>query len=126
MWGDAYDPDNIRDIASTVDYDELFRNFESYKGEPIHFEYGLVYQTLYQENREDPTTGDYYQMDVSNNTQSYEGDIGAGWFGDERLLENDLIELWGVAEELISYETVQGDTRTIPRITMTDFEIREA
>jgi hypothetical protein len=125
VWGDAYDPDNIRDIASTVDYDELFRNFESYKGEPIHFEYGLVYQTLYQENREDPTTGDYYQMDVSNNTQSYEGDIGAGWFGDERLLENDYIELWGVAEELISYETVQGDTRTIPRITMTDFEIRE-
>jgi hypothetical protein len=125
VWGDPYDPDNIRDLASTVDYDELFRNFESYKGEAIHFEYGSVYQTLYQENREDPTTGDYYQIDVSNNTQSYEGDIGAGWFGDERLLENDFIELWGVAEELISYETVQGDTRTIPRLTMTDFEIRE-
>jgi hypothetical protein len=125
VWGDPYDPDNIRDLASTVDYDELFRDFESYQGEAVHFEFGAVYQTIYPENREDPTAGDYYQIQVSNNTQSYEGDIAADWYGDERLLENDYIELWGVAEELTSYETVQGDTRTIPRITMTDFEIRE-
>lgn len=125
VWGDPYDPDNIRDIASTLDYDELFRNFESYQGEAVHFKFGGIYQTIYPENREDPTAGDYYQMSVTNDRQAYEGDIAADWYGDERLLENDIIELWGVTEELLSYETVQGDTRTIPRITMTDFEIRE-
>lgn len=125
VWGDPYDPDNIRDLASTVDYDELFRNFEEYQGEAVHFEFGRIYQSIYPENEEYPTAGDYYQLQVSNDAESFQGDIAADWYRDQRLLENDSIELWGVAEQLFSYETVDGNTRTIPRITMTDVVIRE-
>lgn len=42
----------------------------------------------------------------------------------ERVLEDDVTELWGVVEQLYSDGTVEGDTRTIPRLTMTDYELR--
>jgi len=123
-WAEKYKRSNIRDNATSPAYDEFFRNFEAFQGEQIHFLYGDVYQTLYDQ-ADSPPQYDYYQIYVTNNEQEYEGDIAADWYGDERLIEEDIIELWGVAENLYSYETVEGDTRTIPRITLVDYELRE-
>lgn len=122
-WADKYRPSNIRDNATSPPYDEFFRSFESYEGEQIHFLYGDIYQTLFNQG-DSPPQYDHYQLDVTNNEDEYEGDIAAWWYGDERLLEGDLIELWGVAERLYEYETVQGDVRTIPIITLVDYDLR--
>jgi hypothetical protein len=79
----------------------------------------------------DSDGGDEAEADADADAGDDDGardDDGAGevWrYGDDRLLEEDIIELWGVAEELLSYETVQGNTRTIPRLTLTDYNLRE-
>lgn len=114
-----YDAKTVRESATDVAYDTLFRKIEQYEKESVHFEYGLVYQTIY----EDGYT--YLQLDVTNDSNEWEGDVAATYWGDDRLLENDFIELWAVVEGLHEYETVKGDTRTIPLLTIVDYELRE-
>lgn len=112
-----YSAQTVRKNAETVSYDELFRNIDQYKGEAVYFEFGQIYQTIY----EDDYT--YIQMDVANNDDEWEGDVAATYWGDERLLEDDLIELWAVAEKLYEYETTAGDVRTIPLLTLVTYDL---
>ena len=115
----VYDEQYIRNNASEVAYETLFRNFERYAGEPVHYPYGLIYQVMY--NVEEGT--DYLQLYVSTNSRDWQGDIAAYWSGDTRLLEDDRIELWGVPERLYTYETVEGNERTIPLLTIVAVEV---
>lgn len=77
-WGGACA--SARGSPQSPSYDDFSGNFESYEGEAVHFEYGAVYQTLY-----DPGPGllsyDCYQMCVTNNEQQYEGEIAVDWCG---------------------------------------------
>lgn len=117
-----YTESYVHEHAINPDYDTFFRNFESYEGDAIRFVRAYVYQAQYAQDEE----GHYYQMEVSNDPDGqYEGDIGVVWYGDERLLEDDIIEFWGIAERLFDYETVRGDTRTIPLLTLVDYDLRE-
>lgn len=117
---DPYDPQTARKNARDPSYDDFFRNFESYQGEPIRFEWGYIYQSIYEDNY------DYYQLEVSQTEQELEGDIAVVWYGNERYLEDDILNpLVGVAEELMTYETVQGNERTIPRIELVYAELFE-
>lgn len=115
----GYDADEVRSTAETVGYETLFRNIEEYIGEAVYFEFGQIYQAIY----EDEYT--YLQLYVANNDDEWEGDIAAAYYGDERILENDQMELWGVAEDLYEYETVNGNVRTIPFLTLVDYELYE-
>lgn len=114
-----YDAKTVRESATDVAYDTLFREIEQYKKESVHFEYGQIYQAMY----EDDYT--YLQLYVTNESNEWEGDVAATYWGDERLLQNDVLELWAVVEDLHEYETVKGDTRTIPLITIADYELYE-
>lgn len=116
-----YDVRRTKKSAVSPSYDEFFRNFESeYQGQSTHFQYAQVYQVIY---RDDEQPWDHIQMNVTNTrTEGWQGDIAAWWDGDRRLLEDDMIEVWGVAEDLYTYETVQGDERTIPYLAIVDFE----
>lgn len=115
----VYDKQYARANASEVPYETLFRNFDEYEGEPVHYPYGSIYQVMY--DVEEGT--DYLQLYVSTNSREWEGDIAAYWSGDTRLLEDDRIELWGVPERLYTYETVEGNERTIPLLTIVDVEL---
>jgi len=114
-----YDPAKIRARATPLDYDTIFRNIDEYRYRAVYYEYGLVTQTIYSDGV------DQIHLSVSNNSREWEGDLFAAWFGDERLLEEDLIELWGVVEGLYEYETVRGDVRTVPLLTLVDYELLE-
>lgn len=115
---DPYDPEIARENAISPTYDELFRNINQYKGDPVRFGWAQVYQVLYGDEY------DHIQMYVSNNDQEFEGDVAAEWYGDQRILEDDRFQpVVGVAERLYEYETVQGDTRTIPLLTLVDYEL---
>lgn len=117
--GPAYDPAYAREHAVTPSRTELFRNVERYEGDPVHFEYGQVYQVVH----DDPEPGtDFLLIYVANNRESWEGDVAAHWTGEERLARDDLIELWGVVERLYTYTTDRGNERTIPLLTLVDFE----
>ncbi|MCW8172329.1 hypothetical protein D8S78_06415 [Natrialba swarupiae] len=54
----------------------------------------------------------------------WDDDILIWWEGD-RFLEDDIVEVWGRFEGLITYETVLGDERTIPELVAADIEIVE-
>ena len=38
-------------------------------------------------------------------------------YDEPRVLEEDIVEIWGDLEELFTYEAVLGDTRSVPQIT---------
>jgi len=119
---DPYTIEYVTENAQSPAYDTLFRQFDDYEGEPVHFAFGYVYQSIYNSDG----GADYHQVEVTNDQSAgYQGDIAMLWDGDTRLLEGDVIELWGIAEDLYEYETVQGDVRTIPRITLVEFELIE-
>jgi len=117
--GPSRDPETVRENAQSVSWEDLFRNFEDHQDKAIYFEYAQIYQAIYEENYM------YFQANVANNEEQFEGDVALTWYGDERLLEDDYLEVWGVAVELITYETVQGNERTIPLLELIDFELRE-
>lgn len=115
----SYSADDVREEARAVEYDELFRNFEEYQDAAVYFQYAQVYQTVYEDNYT------YTQINVSNDDQSWSGDIAAWYYGDRRVLEEDFMEFWGVVERLYEYETVDGGVRTIPGVTLVDYALRD-
>ncbi len=94
-------------------YEDLARNPQSYDGKPVKL-YGEVVQVTEQ--------GDDVSLRVNVTEGSY------GWedtvyidytrksANESRILENDLITLWGSSEGTISYETVLGNNLTIPHV----------
>jgi len=115
----GYDVETVKQNAEAVDYDTLFRNIESYEGEPVYYRYAEVYQTIYDDSY------DYLQMNVSTTAEEWQGDVAAYWLGEGRLLEDDYMQLWAVVGGLHEYETVQGNTRTIPLLLIADYELRD-
>lgn len=111
-----YDPEKIREEAEYIAYDELFRNIEYYEGEAIHFPGAEVDQAFHG-------AVDEYRIYVGRTPEDGSNDVYAQYDGRGRLIEGDQIELWGVVEGTITYETVLGEERTIPLITLVDFEM---
>lgn len=111
-----YDPEQVRENSEYIPYKELFRNIESNQGKAIYFPGGEVAQV----SEEDDV--DVYRIYVGETPEDGSNDVYALYYGDGRLLEEDQIELWGVVEGTETYETVMGDERTIPKITLVDYE----
>lgn len=114
-----FTPGYAQEYAASPPADDFFREFEGYVAQPVHFQYGDIYQTIYEYEGNE---FDYLQLYFSNGG-TYERDMAALWYGDERLLEDDEIELWGVGLQLWTYETTQGNERTIPMIELVDYEL---
>lgn len=114
-----YDAKTVRESATDVAYDTLFRKIEQYKKESVHFEHGQIYQAMYGNDYT------YLQLYVTNDSNEWEGDVAATYWGDNRLPRNNAFELWAVVEDLHEYDRVNGDTRTIPLITIVDYELYE-
>lgn len=112
--GTSYNPEQIRENAEYIEYRNLLRDVESYVGEPIHYPWGEVVQSISDSNQYRINVGEYPGFDSN--------DLFVDYSGDERLVEDDQIQLWGVVEGSVTYETVMGDERTIPRITLVDYE----
>ena len=96
--------------ASTVSYDELFRNNERYVGTIVHYR-GKVEQVV--EGRRD----DSYELRVNVTEGDYfwEDTVYLNYSG-QRLLENDIIEFVGEVKGLKTYGAVFGQQITIPEI----------
>lgn len=110
---------DVRAQAEAIPYDKLFRNIDEYRDDAVYYEYASVYQVIYGDE------SDYLRMNVSTTDEVWQGDIAAWHFGDERILEDDRMEVWGVIYGLYEYETTQGNTRTTPAIYLADYDRRE-
>lgn len=110
----------IKQEATTVEYDELFRNNEKYIGTTIHFK-GQILQT--QE-----ILTDNYILRVATKKSSignyFEDVIFVNYKG-KRLLEDDIIEVWGKVKGLKSYTAVLGNEVTIPEVNTLHVELSQ-
>jgi len=91
-----------------VKYDDLLRNPDKYKGERIYIKSEIVQKISNQEFHVMITKGSYGIYD--DRTWLYFESI------DISLIEDDIIEVWGLGGGNQSYETVMGAEVTIPLV----------
>lgn len=108
------DPKAYKDSCETISYSELARNPQSYVDKNIKI-YGQIIQV--QEDGDDLTLrvatkdsgyGDYYD-DVVMVAYTYSP-------GESRLLEDDMVYVYGPYYGTYTYETVMGNDVTVPAI----------
>lgn len=104
--------DEIKNHAQSVSYDDLFRYNERYMGDIVYYRGEIV--------QSQNSWGDTYVLRVatkkSDYFNSYIGDIIWVDYTGTRLLESDIIDVWGRVQGLKSYEAILGNEVTIPQI----------
>lgn len=109
--------EDIKNSAIPISYDELMRNSNTYIGEVV-YKRGEILQV--SERRSDkyvlrvatqPSTYGYYEDIV---WVEHEGD---------RLLEGDIIDVWGKSKGLETYDALLGNQVTIPKIDSIHVEL---
>lgn len=103
-------------------YEELARNPLDYKGEAINL-YGEVIQVMENGNEVQ------LRVNITQNEYSWEDPVYVAYTRkdekENRILEDDMIQIWGVSNGTINYETVMGNNLTVPFIEAAYIEIEE-
>lgn len=114
---------SIEEIKKTsiqdLSYDELMRDNEDYIGETVYYQ-GEVAQV-------NNIASDEYVLRVNVTKGEYgmwENDVWINYQG-ERILKEDIIDLWGKIEGIKKYTTVLGSTRSIPELNALHLEVVE-
>lgn len=115
--GQDLDPEEIKSNAERIPYDDLLRNGDQYKGQAVHFPQAKIVQVLGSEEE-----GFQFRINVTETQYVWEDDVLIRWSGD-RFVTDDIIEVWGRSNGLISYEAVLGNERTIPDVTAVDITL---
>ena len=130
------DPETVKkefiDSCETVDYSTLARNPDNYKGDHLKYT-GQVIQVLDSKSVFNKTTTLRVNVTAEDNQFAEGGKLWKDTIicavtipeGGDRILENDVIDLYGVCEGLYTYETVLGNNESIPRIDIEYYTIHE-
>ena len=102
-------PEEAVNQSITVEYEELYRNAEKYKGEIINIT-GEVIQVIPYTN-----TDRYYQLRVAT-SEWYSDIVLIEKYSGETLMDGDQVEIYGEYNGLYSYEAVFGQSVTVPSI----------
>lgn len=110
----------IKQEALNVTYDTLFRNNERYIGKTIYFK-GQIVQI------QEISTNNYILRVATKESSfgSYFEDVIFVNYEGKRLLEDDIIEIWGKVEGLKSYTAVLGNEVTIPEMKALHTELSQ-
>ncbi len=113
--------EEIKRNTLTISYDELMRNNELYTGKIVYYR-GRVLQVS-----EVYVNGDEYILRVATKhdryLDSYYDDVIWVNYRGHRLLEDDIIIVWGRVEGRKTYESVMGGYITIPEVTALYLEL---
>ncbi len=107
-------------LCSLKTYNQIARNPEKVKGEYIKVS-GKVIQVI--EN------GDYVDLrvNITKGEYGYSDTIYVKYKrktkDEDRILENDMVSIWGISDGLYTYQTVMKDYRTIPLVQAEYIEI---
>lgn len=107
----------MKNSVSPISYDELMRNSDNYVGE-------IVYKRAEILQVSERST-DKYVLRVATKWSEYgyyEDIIWVECEGD-RLLEGDIIDVWGESKGLETYDAVLGNQVTIPKIDSVHVEL---
>jgi len=100
-------PEYFKTSCINVSYDELLRYPEKYEGARIHVK-GEIMQDIFLGYLIQITKGSYGIWDDITHLL---------WIKDEpKIIEDDIIEIWGYGAGLYSYTTVMGAEKTVPSI----------
>jgi len=100
---------------NTLSYSALARNTESYVRAIVHYK-GKVIQVIESGSRI------VLRVNVTQSEYGWDDTVWVNYSG-PRVLEDDIIEVWGRVEGRRTYETVLGANVTIPELTALILEI---
>lgn len=107
--------DEVKENATTIEYDELYRNISEYEGDAV------VYENLRIIGAPSNTdTKKYILMFNSDDGWNDPRTFWGVWDGDP-FRENDVVKIWGVVEGLKTYTSLGGEN-TVPEIDIIDME----
>ena len=109
----------IKSKAKTVSYDALARNTESYQGSIVYYR-GEVVQV-----QESSGSRAALRVNVTHDGRWWSDTVWVNYSG-ERLLDDDIIDLWGTVTGRRTYRAVLGNSITIPEIDALLVERRAA
>jgi len=99
-------PQEIKAQAVDIAYDPLYRNIETHTGKIVHLMGKVVQVSI--------VGGDRYNLRLAMDGE-YDQIVWVTYRGD-RVLDDDIVEVWGTVEGLYSYKSVLGAKITIPEI----------
>ncbi|OUS68708.1 hypothetical protein B1748_33175 [Paenibacillus sp. MY03] len=105
--------------ASTYPYKDLARNPNEYKDKKVGYR-GRVIQVMESGNNV------AYRIDITKKEYGYEDTIYVTYkrSKDElRILEDDIVTVWGLSKGLETYQSTMGGQITIPKISALAFEL---
>ena len=104
-------PDEIKSQAlSNVTYDDLFRNNENYVGKIVHYR-GEITQV--QNNYGDTYT---LRISVTRREFGFWTDVIYASYEGSRILEDDIVEFWGLVKGIKDYTAVLGNEISVPEV----------
>lgn len=108
----------IKNKATTIPWDDLMRNNEKYVGQIVYYRGKLVQVANNSGN-------DYSLRLATKKTQYFGYSDDIVWINYEgtRLLENDIVDVWGTVKGLKSYSALFGNQVTIPEIDSASVEL---
>ena len=104
-------------VLGHIEYRELFRNIENYRGDSFRFK-GQVMQV-------EEYHGDFYLMvNVTWNGYYWDDQVWLNYYdATTRILEEDIVEFVGEVNGLYKYRTVRGDVRDIPELYVHELHV---
>lgn len=115
---------DFKKSCEEIEYDDLARNPDKVKEKKVLVT-GEVIQVLEDEYSDDVNL----RVDITKTSYGYKDTIFVvGELDDsgDRILEDDIISIWGYCAGTYTYETVLGSSLTIPRINMMYYSIGSA
>ena len=109
----AISRDEYKAQCQDISYDDLARNPDLYEGQYIKFT-GKVIQTQEEENSV------VLRINVTEDEYGFWDDtilVGYNYSeGESRILEDDIVTFYGISSGLINYESITGQSITIPGV----------
>ena len=108
------DEDAYKATCQAYDYREIARYPSQYAGKVAYF-CGEVFQVL----KDGDTVN--LMVNVTDSEWGWEDAVFVNYIrqsdDEPRVLEEDIVEIWGDLEELFTYEAVLGNSQSVPQIT---------
>lgn len=117
-----YNNGSKKDVSysEVLSYDTMLRQPDNYKERPIVFD-GLTFQVTESKNSTKVVLDTYKESEVSGNIMYC--DVPKSLTKNNRIIEGDVIKIYGVFKKLYPYKTTDGNHYNIPYIKVDKFEI---
>lgn len=120
-------PEQYKNSCKQMTYKDLSRNPDKYKGQKLTFT-GEVIQVLEDEHFLDDNITVDLRINVTKDEYDFWDDTIYATVelpkGSDRILEDDIITIWGECDGKYTYDSVLGSSVTLPKISIKYFKVK--